>query len=212
MDQWTPKVTARRQLGEFLKTRPDRVKKAKLLDTDLDVLINEGRKAEAADAEQKEQLADVATDRKAKSDESKSIFKRESELRDVIPATRRLPRNFRAAEPNARHSPGNIRHGHLAVCLTRLITYDSRSREVYSVPERRSLTTATLIAHGRTSLPLARTFVLQRRGQTRLAPSGDGGRSDIDGHHFSGDGSPSSSDTPGVCGRGVCGGGQAKSS
>jgi hypothetical protein len=86
MDQWTLKVTARRQMGELLKLQPERMRFAKLLTRDVQPLIDHGLAAEAADAEQKEQHAESAAARTAKSATAKALFARETELRNVIAA------------------------------------------------------------------------------------------------------------------------------
>jgi hypothetical protein len=79
-------VTARRQIAELLLKDPDLVKKSGLKAEDLLIIATEGRKAEEADAEQKEQLADRGVDRSGTSKKTKSLFERESELRDLIAA------------------------------------------------------------------------------------------------------------------------------
>ncbi len=86
MDQWTPRVTARRLLAEALEKQPERVRKAGLLEKDLEVLIAEGRKAEEADAEQKEQLAQAYAALSNRSQAAKDLAAREGGLRDVITA------------------------------------------------------------------------------------------------------------------------------
>ncbi|MBN2563328.1 MAG: hypothetical protein JXQ75_20600, partial [Phycisphaerae bacterium] len=86
MDKWTPRVTARRELAELLKKQPDRVAGANLLMEDMEVLIEEGRKAEEADAEQKEQLAEGMVDRAERKEMVASIFQREDVLRGVASA------------------------------------------------------------------------------------------------------------------------------
>lgn len=84
MEQWTPRVSGRRQLSELLLKQPDRVLNANLLPEDLEVVITEGRNAEEADAEQKEQLTDGTVDRKGRAEEAKKLFQREDDLRDVV--------------------------------------------------------------------------------------------------------------------------------
>jgi hypothetical protein len=86
MDQWTPRVTARRQLAEHLLAHPDRMRAANLLESDLTTIIEQGRRAEEADAEQNEQLAELTVSRSSSARQRKSLFKRESNLRDIVPA------------------------------------------------------------------------------------------------------------------------------
>jgi hypothetical protein len=86
MDQWTTKVTTRRQIAELLLKQPERIRKAKLLPRELQVIIDQGQKAEQADAEQREQLTAGDVDRSAKSASTKSLFARETELRNVMAA------------------------------------------------------------------------------------------------------------------------------
>lgn len=86
MDQWTTKVTARRQVGEGLLEQPERLRRAKLLAREVQVVVDEGRKAEIADAEQKEQLAEGDVARSARSSTTKTLLARETELRNVMAA------------------------------------------------------------------------------------------------------------------------------
>jgi hypothetical protein len=84
--QWTPKVTARRELAELLQAAPDRVAGANLLPRDLELIIAEGRKAEEADAEQKEQLTDSEVRRSERKNAIAALIEREGVVRGVASA------------------------------------------------------------------------------------------------------------------------------
>lgn len=86
MDQWTPQVTARKEMGQDLKKRSDLLKAHNIKVSDVDVLITEGTAAEEADAEQKEQLTEGAVERAGRSDAGTELFERERILRDVVAA------------------------------------------------------------------------------------------------------------------------------
>jgi hypothetical protein len=82
-DQWTPTITARRELAELLLLQPDKYLAAGILESDLQTIIREGRLAEAADAEQKEQLAEGAAIRAGRKSEIDALLVKEQLLRSV---------------------------------------------------------------------------------------------------------------------------------
>lgn len=86
MAYWTPKVTARRQFGEMMQKDPDRIKVAKLLMEDFDLLVTEGKNAEEANQDQRVQITEGMVERGERSTMADSLFEREAELRSVCVA------------------------------------------------------------------------------------------------------------------------------
>ncbi len=99
MANWTPRVSHRALLAEKLLEQPDRYAPAGLLEADLREIAEQGRAGEAADEQQKAQLAEASTavsDRKATAKKAVSL---ETEVRNRIPAiVRDLERAGRQAD------------------------------------------------------------------------------------------------------------------
>lgn len=85
--QWTPRVTARADMAEMLRTRYlDRARAAGIVNEDLDAVTTHGRKATQADRLQKEQLALIAAQRTMRKETTQEVGAREDALRDRLPA------------------------------------------------------------------------------------------------------------------------------
>jgi len=89
MDQWTPRVGARRELAQLLlQSHADAARAAGLTTADLETLVRSGDQARDADRQQKEELATVAAGRAVRKTTAEEIFVREDALRSRLPAVR----------------------------------------------------------------------------------------------------------------------------
>ena len=86
MAHWTDRVSARARLAEALQKEAKRTTEAGLLPADLKVIADEGRNAEAADADQKAELTEATAAVTLKRTSVDDAIKRETELRDRSPA------------------------------------------------------------------------------------------------------------------------------
>lgn len=83
--QWTLRTDRRTALAEQLLNAPDRMRAAGLLARDLQIIVDNGQAARAADREQKAQLAEVATTRAGRKAQAAAVREREDWLRARLP-------------------------------------------------------------------------------------------------------------------------------